>query len=228
MVEKIVTDFKDNGRDGSLKNLFANAMKTMPGEDFLNIYDALTPVLAKQFVHVPETPANPGTKAFIGEGLRYGSVIEDIFIDPTVMGATKQRPTAEDELGFADSTMRKQYSTINAMNTGKVSKYKYEMDKASMNAEVSGSLGDGIIESLKVGQVACLENQASKVLVSSIPKKLNIYCGVTDADDGATRIRKEREKIIETAMGMSKVNADYTATGWQGGSAREILIFATK
>ena len=28
MVEKIVTDFKDNGRDGSLKNLFANAMKT--------------------------------------------------------------------------------------------------------------------------------------------------------------------------------------------------------
>lgn len=228
MVEKIVTDFKDNGTKGSLKNLFANAMKTMPGEDFLNIYDALTPVLAKQFVHVPETPANPVTKAFIGEGLRYGSVIEDIFIDPTVMGATKQRPTAEDELGFADSTMRKQYSTINAMNTGKVSKYKYEMDKASMNAEVSGSLGDGIIESLKVGQVACLENQSAKVLVSSIPKKLNIYCGVTDADDGATRIRKEREKIIETAMGMSKVNADYTATGWQGGSAREILIFATK
>lgn len=228
MTEKIVTDFKDNGTMGSLKNLFANAMATMPNEDFLNIYDTLTPVLAKQFVHVPETPANPVTKAFIGEALTYGSVIEDIFIDPTVMGATKTRPTAEDEVAFVDSTMKKQYSTINAMNTGKISKYMYEMDKASLNAEVAGSLGDGIVESLRVGQVACLENQSAKVLVSSIPKKLNVYCGVTDADDGATVIKKEREKIIETAMGMSKVNADFTATGWQGGSAREILIFATK
>lgn len=228
MTEKIVTDFKDNGTSGSLKNLFANAMATMPDADFLNIYNALTPVLAKQFVHIPETPANPVTKAFIGEPLKYGSVIEDIFIDPTVMGATKTRPTAEDELGFADSTMRKQYATINTMNSGKVSKYLYEMDKASTNTEVAGSLGDGIVESLRVGQVACLENQSAKVLVSSIPKKLNVYCGVTDADKGDVRVKKEREKIIEVAMGMSKVNSDYTATGYQGGCAREILIFATK
>lgn len=229
MAEPKITDFMDNGANGTKSNLFTNAMATMPGADFLELYGALTPMLARQFVHLPDTPINPITQAFIGEALEYGDTIEDIYIDPVVMGATKYRPDATDELGFADVGMRKQYSTINAMNTGKVSRYLREIRKAAMDVNVAGQLGDGIVSALRVGQVACLENQAAKVLVSSMPDTCNVYCGVDpETDDPAEQIMKERTKIVDTAIKMAKVNADFTATGYQSGAAKEVYVIAPR
>lgn len=232
MPEKSITNFMDNGALGTKKNLFTNAMDTMPGEDFLTLYGQLTPVLARQFVNIPDTPVNPVTAQFIGEALEYGDVIEDIFIDAVTMKATKYNPAdlgdAGDELAFADVGMRKQYSTINAMNTGKVSRYMTEIRKAAMDSKVAGSIGDGIIEALRVGQVSCLENQANKVLVSSMPSSCNVYCGVTQDDTPAQAIMKERSKIINVAMEMSKVNGTYTATGYEGTAAKELIILAPK
>lgn len=229
MTDPIVTDFMDNGAKGTTSNLFTNAMSTMPGSSFMELYGALTPVLARQFVNVPDTPINPLTQAFMGEALEYGDVIEDIYIDPVMMGATKYRPDATDELGFADVGMRKQYSTINAMNTGKVSRYMRELRKASMDSTVAGALGDGIISALRVGQVSCLENQAAKVLVSSMPESCNVYCGVDDeTDDAAAAILKEREKIVDVAITMAKVNGTYTATGYQAGAAKEVYVIAPR
>lgn len=229
MTDPVLTNFMDNGAKGTKANLFTNAMATMPGASFLELYGALTPVLARQFVNLPDTPINPLTKAFMGEALEYGDVIEDIYIDPVMMGATKYRPDATDELGFADVGMRKQYSTINAMNTGKVSRYLREIRKASIDYNVAGQLGDGIIASLRVGQVACLENQAAKVLVSSMPASCNVYAGVdAETDDAAAAILKERSKIIDVAMSMAKVNGTYTATGYQAGAAQEIYVIAPR
>lgn len=227
-----ITDFMKNGAAGTTADLFTNVLETMPGASFMELYGALTPVLAKQYVHLPDTPDNPVTNAFIGEALKYGTVIEDIFVESTAMKATKTNvedlgdPT--DELGFADVGMRKNYSTINALNTGKVSKYMYEINKAAQSGATAGSLGESIVASLRVGQVACLENQAAKVMVSSTPASLDQYCGVTAADDDDTRIMKERRKLIDIAMDMSKVGGDYTATGYSDGAAREIYIFAPK
>lgn len=227
-----ITSFSDNGEAGTLKNFFANAMATRPDDSFEEIYGDLAPVLARQFVNVPDTPINPLTQNFIGEALQYGSVIEDIFIDPIAMRATKTKkadlgdPT--DELGFADVGMKVTYATINAKNTGKVSRFMYEINKASIDINVAGSLGEGIVEALRVGQVACLENQMNKVLVSSIPASGNVYCGVTQADDGAAAIKKERAKIIETAMTMAKVNSSFVASGYAGGAARDIAVIAPR
>ena len=228
----VITDFKDNGRAGTTAQLFTNAMATMPGADFMELYGALTPVLAKQYVHLPDTPDNPVTNAFIGEAIQYGSVIEDIYVESTAMRATKTRTSdlgdPTDELAFADVGMVKQYSTINALNTGKVSKFMHEIRKASMGAAQAGSLGESIVASLRVGQVACLENQAAKVLVSSIPVSGNVYCGVTEQDTPDEKLMKERRKIIDVAMDMSKVGSQYVATGYADGAARNIFIFATK
>ena len=58
--------FDENGKLGTKSNLFTNAMATMPGSTFLELYGALTPMLAKQFVNIPDTPVNPITSAFIG------------------------------------------------------------------------------------------------------------------------------------------------------------------
>ena len=228
----VITDFTDNGRAGTTAQLFTNAMATMPGADFMQLYGALTPVLAKQYVHLPDTPDNPVTNAFIGEALNYGTVIEDIFVESTPMKATKTKvsdlgdPT--DELGFADVSMRKNYSTINALNTGKVSKYMHEIQKGAMGAAQAGQLGESIVASLRVGQVACLENQSAKVLVSSMPKALNEYCGVEQGDSTDEALMKERRKIIDIAMEMSKVGSKYVASGYADGAARNIYIFATK
>ena len=228
-----ITNFTDNGAAGTTAQLFTNALATMPGSSFMELYGALTPTLARQYVHLPDTPDNPVTTAFIGEALNYGSVIEDIYISATPMRATKTAtndlgdPT--DELGFADVSMSKQYSTINALNTGKVSKYMYEIQKGSIGASEASQLGESIVASLRVGQVACLENQAGKVLTSSIPISGNVFCGVdssTDTPDEA--LMKERRKIIDVAMEMSKVNGKYVATGYSDGAARTIYIFATK
>ncbi len=227
-----ITDFKDNGQAGTTAQLFTNALATMPGANFMELYGALTPTLARQYVHLPDTPDNPVTNAFIGEALNYGSVIEDIYIEATAMRATKTATSdlgdPTDELGFADVGMRKQYATINALNTGKVSKYMYEIQKGSIGAREAGQLGESIVASLRVGQVACLENQASKVLVSSIPASGNVYCGVTEQDTADERLMKERRKIIDVAMEMSKVNGKYVASGYSDGAARTIYIFATK
>ncbi len=227
-----ITSFSDNGEAGTLKNFFTNAMATRPDDSFEEIYGDLAPVLARQFVNVPDTPINPLTQNFIGEALQYGSVIEDIFIDPIAMRATKTKKSdlgdPTDELGFADVGMKVTYATINAKNTGKVSRFMYEINKASIDVNVAGSLGEGIVEALRVGQVACLENQMNKVLVSSIPASGNVYCGVTQADDGATAIKKERAKIIETAMTMAKVNSTFVASGYAGGAARDIAVIAPR
>jgi len=228
----VITNFVDNGQAGTTAQLFTNAKATMPGADFMNLYGALTPTLARQYVHLPDTPDNPVTNAFIGEALNYGSVIEDIYIEATAMRATKTKTAelgdATDELGFADVGMRKQYSTINALNTGKVSKYMYEIRKASIGARESGQLGESIVASLRVGQVACLENQAAKVLVSSIPVSGNVFCGVESTDTADEKLTKERRKIIDVAMEMSKVGSKYVASGYADGAARTIYIFATK
>lgn len=227
-----ITDFIDNGQAGTTEQLFTNALATMPGASFMELYGALTPTLARQFIHLPDTPDNPVTNAFIGEALNFGSVIEDIYIEATAMRATKTATSdlgdPTDELGFADVGMRKQYSTINALNTGKVSKYMYEIQKGAIGAQEYGQLGEGIVGSLRVGQVACLENQAAKVLVSSIPVTGNVFCGVVDGDTTEEKLMKERRKIIDVAMEMSKVNDKYVASGYADGAARTIYIFATK
>lgn len=227
-----INNFADNGQAGTLKNFFANAMATRPDDTFEEIYGDLAPVIARQFVNVPDTPINPLTQNFIGEALQYGSVIEDIFIDPIAMRATKSKKSelgdATDELGFADVGMKVTYATINAKNTSKVSRFMYEINKASIDVNVAGSLGEGIIEGLRVGQVACLENQLNKVLVSSIPESGNVYCGVTDSDTGADAIKKERATIINTAMQMAKVNDSFVASGYAGGAARDIAVIAPR
>ena len=227
-----ITDFVDNGQAGTTEKLFTNALATMPDADFMELYGALTPTLARQYVHLPDTPDNPITNAFIGEALKFGSVIEDIYIEATVMRATKTATedlgNAQDELGFADVGMSKQYSTINALNTGKVSKYMYEYQKGVVGREEFGQIGEGIVASLRVGQVACLENQAAKVLVSSIPATGNVFCGVEETDTADVKLMKERRKIIDVAMEMSKVNGTYVATGYSDGAARTIYIIATK
>lgn len=226
------TNFMDNGAAGTTADLFTNVYATMGDVPFTEIYGALSPVLAKQYVNLPDTPDNPVTNAFIGEALKYGTVIEDIFVESTPMRATKVDPKslgdAVDELGFADVTMVKNYHTINALNTGKVSKYMYEINKASQNASTAGTLGESIIASLRVGQVACLENQAAKVMVSSTSSDTDQYCGVTEADDDDTRIMKERRKLIDIAMEMSKVGPEFTEAKYPDGAAREIYIFAPK
>lgn len=227
-----ISSFADNGRAGTLENFFTNAMATRPDATFEDIYDDLGPVLARQFVNVPDTPINPLTTNFIGEPLRYGSVIQDIFIKPIEMRATKYKkedlgdPT--DELGFADTGMVVNYSTINAKNTSKVSKYMYELNKATIDVNVAGSLGEGIVQALRVGQVACLENQANKILVSSMPATSNVYVGLDGTESGAEAIREERAKIIQTAMTMAKVNSTYTANGYDGGAARDIAVIAPR
>ena len=227
-----ISNFIDNGQAGTLKNFFANAMATRPDASFEDIYDDLAPVIAKQFVNVPDTPINPLTQNFIGEALQYGSVIQDVFIDPVAMRATKTKkedlgdPT--DELGFADIGMKVTYATINAKNTGKVSRFFYELQKASIDENVAGSLGEGIVEGLRVGQVACLENQANKILVSSCPEECNVYVGEDGTETGAEQIRMERAKIIETAMAMAKVNDSFVASGYAGGAARDIAVIAPR
>lgn len=221
-----VTDFADNGQNGTYKNFFKNAIETYPDLTFMDIYNALTPVLARQYVNIPTTPDNPLTQKFYGEALNYGAVIEDIYIDPINMDATKLAPTPEDTLGFYDVDMRKQYSTINAMNTGAVSRYSGEIRKASMDGDVAQKLADGIIQDLRVAQIACVENQAGKVLSSSI--KDNAYCDVASTDTPAEAIKKERAKIVDIAIEMSKVNGTYTQTGYDGIGARDVCIIATK
>jgi len=227
-----INTFADNGQAGTLKNFFANAMTTRPDDSFEEIYGDLAPVIARQFVNVPDTPINPLTQNFIGEALQYGSVIQDIFIDPIAMRATKTKKTdlgdPTDELGFADVGMKVTYATINAKNTSKVSRFMYEINKASIDVNVAGSLGEGIIEGLRVGQVACLENQMNKVLVSSMPATCNAYCNVAAGDDGATQIKKERAKIIDVAMKMAKVNTSFVASGYAGGAARDIAVIAPR
>lgn len=220
------TDFADNGQNGTYKNFFKNVINTYPDVTFMDIYGALTPVLARQYVNIPTTPDNQLTQKFLGEPIEHGAVIEDIYIDPINMDATKLEPTPEDTLGFYDVDMRKQYSTINAMNTGAVSKYTYEIRKASKDGDIAQKLADGIVQDLRVGQIACVENQANKVLVSSI--KDNVYCDVTEADTPAEAVRKERGKIIEVAIEMSKVNSTYTQNGYDGIGARDVCIIATK
>ena len=227
-----INTFADNGQAGTLKNFFANAMATRPDATFEEIYGDLASVIAKQFVNVPDTPINPLTQNFIGEALQYGSVIQDIFIDPIAMKATKTKkedlgdPT--DELAFADVGMKVTYATINAKNTSKVSRYMYELDKASIDVNVAGSLGEGIIQGLRVGQVACLENQINKVLVSSMPDDCNVYVGLDGTETPADAIKAERAKIVNTAMQMAKVNSDFVASGYAGGAARDIAVIAPR
>lgn len=227
-----INNFANNGRYGSLKNFFANAMATRPDASFEEIYGELAPVLARQFVNLPDTPINPLTTNFRGEAIVYGSVIEDIFIDPVAMGATKtkkeQLGDAGDELAFADVGMKVTYSTINAKNTSKVSRFMYEINKASMDSASAGTLGEGIVESIRVGQVACLENQMNKILVSSAPESCNVYCGLEGTESGAEQIKAERETIIKTALTMAKVNGEFTASGYTGGAAREIAVIAPR
>ena len=227
-----ISNFADNGQAGTLKNFFANAMTTRPDDSFEEIYGDLAPVLARQFVNYPDTPINPLTSNFIGEALQYGSVIQDIFIDPIAMRATKTKKTdlgdPTDELGFADVGMKVTYATLNAKNTGKVSRFLYELNKASIDVNVAGSLGEGIIQGLRAGQVACLENQMNKVLVSSMPDDCNVYVGEDGTETGAEQIRMERAKIIEVAMDMAKVNDSYVASGYAGGAARDIAVIAPR
>lgn len=235
----VITNFNDNGAKGTKKNLFANAMESMEAASFETIYDNLAPVLARQFVNFPDTPINPLTTAFMGEALEYGDIIEDIFIDATPMKATKTDisgpnaiGSADDELGFANVKMRVSYATINAMNTGKVSRYKSEIKKAARNPTVAGNLGDGIIESLRVGAVSCLENQVSKVIASSIPQENAVYCGVTGTDTATEAIKKERTTLINTALEMSKVNDSFVqavkGSKYADGASRDIYIIAEK
>lgn len=234
-----ITTFDANGKLGTKKNLFANAMATMGDASFETIYGSLAPVLARQFVNYPDTPINPLTTTFMNEALEYGDIIQDVFVDATPMKATKTALTgdnalgnADDELGFADVNMRVSYATINAMNTGKVSKYRSEIRKAAMDVNVAGKLGDSIMESLRAGAVACLENQANKVLVSSIPSANNVYCGVGQNDTPDVAIKKERETIIKTALTMSKVNDSFVqevnGSKYADGKANDILIIAPK
>jgi len=235
----VITTFDANGKLGTKKNLFANAMASMGDASFESIYGSLAPVLARQFVNYPDTPINPLTTAFIGEALEYGDIIEDVFVDATPMRATKTAlsganalGSAEDELAFANVNMRVSYATINAMNTGKVSKYRSEIRKAAMDSAVAGRLGDSIMESLRAGAVACLENQANKVLVSSIPEANNVYCGVTSDDTATAAIKKERTTLIQTAIEMSKVNDSFVqevnGSKYADGAAKEVYIIATK
>ena len=42
-----ITNFTDNGRDGTKKNFFANAMATMEDASFEDVYGKLAPVLAR-------------------------------------------------------------------------------------------------------------------------------------------------------------------------------------
>lgn len=231
-----ITNFADNGMYGTKKNLFVNAMASLEDASFDTVYGELAPVLARQFVNYPDTPINPLTNAFMGEALEYGSIIEDIFVDATTMKATKTAladlgdPT--DELGFANVNMRVSYRTINAMNTGKVSRYMREIRKASIDKNVAGSIGDAIMQSLRAGAVACLENQVNKVLVSSIPSTNAVYCGVTNADSAAEAIKKERRAIIQTALTMSKVNGEFVqevdGSKYTDGKAIDVLIITTK
>ena len=66
-----ITNFTDNGRDGTKKNLFANAMATMEDASFEDVYGKLAPVLARQFVNYPDTPINPLTNALELDQLEY-------------------------------------------------------------------------------------------------------------------------------------------------------------
>lgn len=232
-----ITNFTDNGRDGTKSNLFVNAFATMEDASFEDVYGKLAPVLARQFVNYPDTPANPLTSAFMDEALEYGSIIQDIFVNATPMRATKTTldtlgdPT--DELGFADVGMRVSYATINTANTSKVSKFEYELKKASMDVNVAGSLGDSIIESLRVGAVAGLENQVNKVLVSSIPIENAVYTGYDSAtDDASTKVKKMRKTIVDTALEMTKVNDSFVqpvdGVKYADGKANEVYVIAPK
>lgn len=232
-----ITNFVDNGQAGTKANLFANAMATMEDASFEDVYGKLAPVLARQFVNYPDTPINPLTSAFMGEALEYGSIIQDIFVNSTPIKATKTEladlgdPT--DELGFADVGMRMTYSTINTANTSKVSKFENELRKASMDINVAGSLGDSIMESLRVGAVAGLENQVNKVLVSSIPIANAVYTEYDSlTDDASTKVKKMRKTIVDVAMDMSKVNDKYVqtvgGTKYADGKANEVYVIAPK
>lgn len=232
-----ITNFTDNGRDGTKKNLFANAMATMADASFEDVYGKLAPVLARQFVNYPDTPINPLTTAFMDEALEYGSIIQDIFVNATPMKATKTALAdlgdATDELGFADVGMRMSYATINTANTSKVSKFENELRKASMDVNVAGNLGDSILESLRVGAVAGLENQVNKVLVSSIPSTNVVYTEYdSETDDASAKVKKMRKTIVDVAMDMSKVNDHYTqvvgGSKYADGKANEVCVIAPK
>lgn len=232
-----ITNFVDNGQAGTKKNLFANAMATMEDASFEDVYGKLAPVLARQFVHYPDTPINPLTNAFMGEALEYGSIIQDIFVDATPIRATKTALSslgdATDELGFADVGMRMTYSTINTANTSKVSKFDDELQKASVDVNVAGTLGDSIMESLRVGAVAGLENQVNKVLVSSIPSSNAVYTEYdSSTDDASVKVKKMRKTIVDVAMDMSKVNDSYVQTvggsKYADGKANEVYVIAPK
>lgn len=232
-----ITNFTDNGRDGTKKNLFANAMATMEDASFEDVYGKLAPVLARQFVNYPDTPINPLTTAFMDEALEYGSIIQDIFVNATPMRATKTALTdlgdPTDELGFADVGMRVSYATLNTANTSKVSKFEYELKKASMDVNVAGSLGDSIMESLRVGAVAGLENQVNKVLVSSIPSTNAVYTEYDEAtDDAATKVKKMRKTIVDTALEMTKVNDSFVqevqGSKYADGKANDVYVIAPK
>lgn len=232
-----ITNFTDNGRDGTKKNFFANAMATMEDASFEDVYGKLAPVLARQFVNYPDTPINPLTNAFMDEALEYGSIIQDVFVNATPMKATKTALAdlgdATDELGFADVGMRVSYATINTANTCKVSKFENELRKASMDVNVAGSLADSIIESLRVGAVAGLENQVNKVLVSSIPMSNAVYTGYDeDNDDASAKVKKMRKTIVDTALEMSKVNDSFVqsvgGSKYADGKANEVMVIAPK
>ncbi len=232
-----ITNFTDNGQVGTKQNLFMNAFETMEDASFEEVYGKLAPVLAKQFVNYPDTPINPLTTAFMAEALEYGAIIQDIFVNATPMRATKTAladlGNATDELGFADVGMRVSYATINTANTSKVSKFENELQKASMDINVAGSLGDSIIESLRVGAVAGLENQVNKVLVSSIPMDNAVYTGYdSTSDDAATKVKKMRKTIVDTALEMTKVNDSFVqpvnGTKYADGKANEVYVIAPK
>lgn len=236
-----ITNFTDNGRDGTKKNLFVNAFSTMDDASFEDVYGKLAPVLARQFVNYPDTPINPITTAFMGEALEYGTVIQDIFVNATPMKATKTSLAtlgdATDELGFADVGMLVNYATLNTANTSKVSKFEYELRKASMDVNVAGTLGDSILESLRVGAVAGLENQANKVLVSSIPTSNAVYTEYDSAtDDASVKVKKMRKTIVDVALDMTKVNDHYVqgvtennvTTKYADGKANEVYVIAPK
>lgn len=207
--------YNSNGKIAADSDFFKNHADVFTASD--GIIDGFKTVLGEQIIHVRQPWRTPFYAACIGAPLRFGSAWEERILDKTPTYEFNPKATAQDDLGFYDSSGYEQVFTINYGGRKSVSASSDLALQELITAGHSGNINDYLVDGMRKDVQGDLEAMTGVNLVSRIAKELTEQ----DLSTGEAM----REIINDVALDMKESGVKYSDLGRSTEYADEVIVF---
>ena len=211
------TLFNSNGKIATESTFFETYSDVYTGSS--GIVDGFKTVLGEQIIHVRQAPRTPIYSMAISAPLKQGDGWVERLTNPSATYPLKPKATAQEALGFYDSTGVEAVFQLNFAGSKTVTTdTDLEVKKLVMDGAKSGEINDILVDAMQKDVQKELESMAGLKLVSTIAKEATMDMSTMDAI---------REGISDIAIDMKTSGSSYSDMARDTEYADDVVVLMT-